>query len=144
MRKIAVVTGTRAEYGLLFEIIKGIHKTPGLKLQLIATAMHLLPEFGNTVKEIAKDGFPIAAKVKMLSHFDSEADVAASMGTGMVGFSQAYQRLKPDVLVVLGDRFEILAAAAAAIPFRIPIAHIHGGESTEGLIDEVIRHAVTR
>src|SRR3989304_4952054 len=143
-RKICIVTGTRAEYGLLYWIIKGIHEEPELELQLIVTGMHLSPEFGLTVREIEKDGFPIAEKVEMLLSSDTETAIATSMGLGMIGFAKAYERLKPDVLVVLGDRFEIHAAVSASIPFRIPVAHIHGGESTEGLIDEPIRHAITK
>lgn len=144
MRKIAVVTGTRAEYGLLYWIIKGIHDDPELELQLIVTGMHLSPEFGNTVNEIEQDGFPVAERVEMLLSSDTEAAIATSMGLGMIGFAKAYERLKPDVLLVLGDRFEIFAAVSAAIPFRIPVAHIHGGESTEGAIDEQLRHAITK
>jgi UDP-N-acetylglucosamine 2-epimerase (non-hydrolysing)/GDP/UDP-N,N'-diacetylbacillosamine 2-epimerase (hydrolysing) len=144
MRKIAVVTGTRAEYGLLYWIIKGIHNDPELELQLIVTGMHLSPEFGFTVKEIEKDGFPIAERVEMLLSSDTETAISTSMGLGMIGFAKAYERLKPDILVVLGDRFEILAAVSAAVPFRIPVAHIHGGESTEGAMDELFRHAITK
>ena len=144
MRKIAVVTGTRAEYGLLYWIIKGIHEDPELELQLIVTGMHLSPEFGLTVKEIEKDGFPIAERVEMLLSSDTETAIATSMGLGMIGFAKAYEHLRPDVLVVLGDRFEIHAAVSASIPFRLPVAHIHGGEATEGVIDEPIRHAITK
>jgi len=144
MRKIAVVTGTRAEYGLLYWIIKGIHEDPELELQLIVTGMHLSPEFGLTVKEIEKDGFPIAEWVEMLLSSDTETAIATSMGLGMIGFAKAYEHLRPDVLVVLGDRFEIHAAVSASIPFRLPVAHIHGGEATEGVIDEPIRHAITK
>jgi len=144
MRKIAVITGTRAEYGLLYWVIREIHEDPALELQLIVTGMHLVPEFGLTVKVIEKDGFPIADKVEMLLSADTETAISMSMGLGMIGFAKAYSRLAPDLIVVLGDRFEILSAVAAAIPFRIPIAHIHGGESTEGLIDEAIRHAITK
>ncbi|MBZ0220859.1 MAG: UDP-N-acetylglucosamine 2-epimerase [Candidatus Methylomirabilis sp.] len=143
-RKVAVVTGTRAEYGLLYWIIKGIHEDSSLELSLIATGMHLSPEFGLTVKEIEMDRFPIAEKVEMLLSSDTEHSIAASMGIGVMGFAKAYERLRPDMVVLLGDRFEVLSAAAAAVPFRIPIAHIHGGESTESLIDEQIRHAVTK
>lgn len=143
-RKIAVVTGTRAEYGLLYWIIQGIHEDPELELQLIVTGMHLSPEFGLTVKEIEKNGFPIAERVEMLLSSDTETAIATSMGLGMIGFAKAYERLRPDVLVVLGDRFEIHAAVSASIPFRLPVAHIHGGESTEGSIDEPIRHAITK
>ncbi len=144
MRKIAVVTGTRAEYGLLYWIIKGIHEDSMLELQLIVTGMHLSPEFGMTVKEIETDGFPISERVEMLLSADTETAIATSMGLGMIGFAKAYERLRPDIIVVLGDRFEILSAVAAAMSFRIPVAHIHGGESTEGVIDELIRHAVTK
>lgn len=144
MRKITVVTGTRAEYGLLYWIIKGIHEDPELELQLIVTGMHLSPEFGLTVKEIEKDGFPITEKVEMLLSSDTETGIATSMGLGMIGFAKAYERLKPDILVVLGDRFEILSAVASAVPFRIPVAHIHGGEATEGAMDELFRHAITK
>ena len=144
MRKIAVVTGTRAEYGLLYWIIKGIHEDPSLQLQLIVTGMHLMPEFGMTVKVIKKDGFPVAEKVEMPLSSDTEEAIATSMGTGMIGFAKAYERLKPDILLVLGDRFEILSAVSAAVPFRIPVAHIHGGETTEGAMDELFRHAITK
>jgi len=143
-RKICVVTGTRAEYGLLYWIIKGIHDDPELELQLIVTGMHLSPEFGLTVREIEKDGFPVTERVDMLLSSDTESAIATSMGLGMIGFAKAYERLTPDILVVLGDRFEILTAVAAAVPFRIPVAHIHGGESTEGAMDELFRHAITK
>lgn len=144
MRKIAVLTGTRAEYGLLYWIIKAIHKNPELELQLIATGAHLSPEFGMTIKEIEKDGFPVAEKVEMLLSSDTEGAIAISMGIGMIGFAKAYERLRPDILLVLGDRFEILSAVSAAVPFKIPVAHIHGGESTEGAMDEQFRHAITK
>src|SRR3972149_962186 len=144
MRRIAIVTGARAEYGLLYWIIKGIHDDSQLELQLIVTGMHLSTEFGLTVREIEKDGFPIAERVEMILSSDTETAIATSMGLGMIGFAKAYERLKPDILVVLGDRFEILSAVAAAVPFRIPIAHIHGGEATEGAIDDSFRHAITK
>lgn len=143
-RKICIVTGSRAEYGLLYWIIKGIHEDPGLELQLIATGMHLSPEFGLTIKKIEKDGFPVADRVEMLLSSDTESAISTSMGLGMIGFAKAYERLKPDMIIVLGDRFEILSAVASAVPFRIPIAHIHGGESTEGSMDESFRHAITK
>ncbi|MCL4456648.1 MAG: UDP-N-acetylglucosamine 2-epimerase [Nitrospirae bacterium] len=144
MRKIAVITGSRAEYGLLYWIIKDIHEDSDLDLQLIVTGMHLSPEFGLTVKEIEKDGFPIAERVEMLLSSDTEAAIATSMGLGMIGFAKAYEHLRPDILVALGDRFEILSAVSAAVPFSIPVAHIHGGESTEGAMDELFRHAITK
>jgi UDP-hydrolysing UDP-N-acetyl-D-glucosamine 2-epimerase len=144
MRKITVVTGTRAEYGLLYWIIKGVHNDPALALQLIVTGMHLSPEFGLTLETIEKDGFPIADKVEMLLSSDTETAIATSMGLGIIGFAKAYERLKPEIIVVLGDRFEIFSAVSAAVPFRIPVAHIHGGESTEGAIDEQFRHSITK
>ena len=143
-RKICVVTGTRAEYGLLYWLMKEIDADPDLQLQLIATGMHLSPEFGLTYQQIEADGFTIDAKVEMLLSSDSAVGIAKSMGLGVIGFADALDRLKPDILVVLGDRFEILAAAQAAMVTRIPIAHIHGGETTEGAFDESIRHAITK
>jgi len=144
MRKIAVITGTRAEYGLLYWVTKEIHETPELELQLIVTGMHLSPEFGLTVREIEKDGFPIVERVEMLLSSDTEVAITTSMGLGMIGFAKTYDRLKPDIVLVLGDRFEISAAVSAAAPFGIPVAHIHGGESTEGVMDELFRHAITK
>ena len=143
-RKICIVTGTRAEYGHLYWVIKRIHEDPDLELQLLVTGMHLSYEFGLTVKEIEKDQFPISERVEMLLSSDTETAIATSMGVGMIGFAKAYERLKPDILMVSGDRFELLSAVAAIIPFRIPVAHIAGGETTEGAIDEVIRHALTK
>lgn len=143
-RKICIVTGTRAEYGLLYWLMKEVGADPDLQLQLIATGMHLSPEFGLTYQQIEVDGFSIDAKVEMLLSSDSPVGITKSMGLGVIGFADALDRLKPDILVVLGDRFEILAAAQAAMVARIPIAHIHGGEATEGLIDEAIRHAVSK
>ncbi|WP_107806764.1 UDP-N-acetylglucosamine 2-epimerase [Nodularia spumigena] len=143
-RKICIVTGTRAEYGLLYWLIKEIADDPDLQLQIIATGMHLSPEFGLTYQQIESDGFTIDAKVEMLLSSDTPVGIAKSIGLGVIGFADALERLKPDILVVLGDRFEVLAAAQAAMVSRIPIAHIHGGEATEGLIDEAIRHSVTK
>ena len=143
-RKIAVITCSRADYGLLYWIIKGIQEDTDLELQLTVTGMHISPELGLTIKEIEKDGFPIIEKVEMLLSSDTEEAIAVSMGLGLIGFAKAYSKLKPDIIIVLGDRFEIHSAVSAAIPFRIPIAHIHGGESTEGLIDELIRHSITK
>jgi UDP-hydrolysing UDP-N-acetyl-D-glucosamine 2-epimerase len=143
-RKICVLTGTRAEYGLLYWLMKEIKGDPDLELQLIATGMHLSPEFGLTYRKIEEDGFTIDAKVEMLLSSDTPVGIAKSIGLGVIGFADAFARLKPDILVVLGDRFEILSAAQTALIAKIPLAHIHGGESTEGLIDEAIRHAVTK
>jgi UDP-N-acetylglucosamine 2-epimerase (non-hydrolysing)/GDP/UDP-N,N'-diacetylbacillosamine 2-epimerase (hydrolysing) len=143
-RKICIVTGTRAEYGLLYWLMKEIQGDPDLELQTIATGMHLSPEFGLTYKKIEEDGFTINEKVEMLLSSDTPVGIAKSVGLGVIGFADALARQKPDIMVVLGDRFEILAAAQAAMIARIPIAHIHGGETTEGAIDEAIRHAVTK
>lgn len=143
-RQVCVVTGSRAEYGLLYWVMKGIAEHPDLALQLVVTGMHLSPEFGLTYQQIEADGFIIDAKVEMLISGDTPTAVTKSVGLGVIGFADAYERLKPDVVVVLGDRFEVLAAAQAALFSRIPIAHIHGGEISEGAIDESIRHAVTK
>lgn len=143
-RKIAVVTGTRAEYGLLYWLMKEIQGDSDLQLQLIVTGAHLSLEFGSTWKEIEADGFSIDAKVEMLLSSDTPVAVAKSVGLGTIGFADALDRLKPDIMVALGDRYEILSAVTAATILRIPVAHLHGGESTEGAIDEAIRHAVTK
>lgn len=143
-RKVCVVTGTRAEYGLLQWVMRGISEEPKLDLQVIATGMHLSPEFGLTYREIERDGFRIDRKVEMLLSSDTAVGVAKSMATGLAGFADAFEQLAPDVVLVLGDRFEIFSAAAAAMVARIPIAHLHGGEATEGVIDEPIRHSVTK
>ena len=143
-RKICVVTGTRAEYGLLRWVMQGIKDDPELTLQVIATGMHLSPEFGLTYREIEQDGFRIDRKVEMLTGSDTPAGIAKSMGAGLSGCADAYDELRPDLIVVLGDRFEIFAAVAAALVSRIPVAHLHGGEATEGLIDEAIRHSITK
>lgn len=143
-RKICVVTGTRAEYGLLYWLMKEIQADDELELQIIATGQHLSPEFGLTYKNIEADGFAINAKVEMLLSSDSPVGIAKSVGLGTIGFADALARLQPDIMVLLGDRFEALAAAQTAMILRIPIAHIHGGESTEGAIDEAIRHSITK
>jgi UDP-hydrolysing UDP-N-acetyl-D-glucosamine 2-epimerase len=142
--KICVVTGTRAEYGLLYPVIKAISEDEDLHLQLIATGMHLSHEFGLTFKEIEKDGFNIDKKIEILLSSDSPIGTIKSMGLGLIGFADAYSELKPDLLVVLGDRFEILAACQAAFISKIPIAHIGGGDTTEGAFDESIRHSITK
>lgn len=143
-RKICVVTGTRAEYGLLFWLLKELQNNAKVELQLVVTGMHLSPEFGSTYKIIEGDGFEISARVRMLLSDDSGVAITKSTGLGLIGFADAFDNLKPDIVVLLGDRFEILAAAQSAMFARIPIAHIHGGEATEGLIDEAIRHSVTK
>lgn len=144
MRKIAVFTGTRAEYGLLYWLLKDIQADAELKLQLLVTGMHLSPEFGCTYQQIEKDGFTIDEKVEILLSSDTPVGVAKSMGLGVLGFTDALNRLKPDMLVILGDRFEALAAAQTAMLLRIPIVHLHGGEITEGAYDDAIRHAITK
>src|ERR1700734_444861 len=131
-RKICVVTGSRADYGLLRWVMQGIRDSPGLELQVVATGMHLSPEFGLTYRDIERDGFTIDSKIEMLLSADSASALAKSTGLGLIGFGEALQRLQPDMLFVLGDRFEIFAAAAAATLARLPIAHAHGGETSEG------------
>jgi GDP/UDP-N,N'-diacetylbacillosamine 2-epimerase (hydrolysing) len=143
-RKICVVTGTRADYGLLYWILKDIQNSPELELQLVVTGMHLSPDFGNTYKEIEKDGFVIDRKVDLQLDSDSAEGVVSSMGIGMPGFANAFNELQPDILLVLGDRFEIFAATTTAMVQQIPVAHIHGGESSEGVFDEQIRHSITK
>jgi len=143
-RKICVVTGSRAEYGLLSVLMKEIQSDPDLDLQVVATGMHLSPEFGLTYKVIENDGFVVDAKVEMLLACDTTVGITKSIGLGVIGFADALESLKPDLLVLLGDRFEILAAAQAALIARIPIAHLFGGDTTEGAFDEAIRHSITK
>ncbi|MFA5984398.1 MAG: UDP-N-acetylglucosamine 2-epimerase [Methylococcaceae bacterium] len=143
-RKLCVVTGSRAEYGLLYWLMREITDDPDLTLQLVVTGMHLSPEFGLTWQQIQQDGFIINRKVEMLLSSDTGVGIAKSLGLGIIGFADALDELKPDVVVILGDRYEVFAAAQAAMALRIPIAHIHGGELTEGAIDEAIRHALTK
>ncbi|MFZ4527852.1 MAG: UDP-N-acetylglucosamine 2-epimerase [Undibacterium curvum] len=143
-RKICVITGTRAEFGLLRWLMQEVQNDPVLELQVIATGMHLSPEFGLTYREVEQAGFSIDAKVEMLLSADTATAVTKSMGLGLIGFADAYARLAPDLIVVLGDRFEILAAASAALIAGIPVAHLHGGETTEGAFDEAIRHSITK
>jgi UDP-hydrolysing UDP-N-acetyl-D-glucosamine 2-epimerase len=144
MRKICIVTGSRAEYGLLSRLMRLIENDTDLCLQIIATNMHLSPEFGLTYKEIEKDGFRIDKKVEMLLSSDTPNATSKSVGLAIMGFADAYEDLKPDLLLVLGDRYEILAAVTTALFHRIPVAHLHGGELTEGAYDDAIRHAVTK
>ncbi len=143
-KKVAVFTGTRAEYGLLFWLLKDIQNDPELQLQLLVSGMHLSPEFGETYQQIEKDGFTIDEKIEILLSSDSAVGTAKSMGLGVLGFSDALARLEPEVLVILGDRFEALAAAQTAMIMRIPVVHLHGGEITEGAYDDAIRHSITK
>ena len=144
MRKICFVTGTRAEYGILSRLMRLVAEDPELQLQIIATNMHLMPEYGNTYKEIEADGFTIDRKVYMSKPSDDAHGVIASMAEEMLSMTKAYADLQPDLIVLLGDRYEIMVAAQVALINRIPIAHIHGGEVTEGAFDDAIRHSVTK
>lgn len=144
MKRICVVTGTRAEYGLLRWLMEGIRQSPKLRLQVIATGAHLSPEFGLTYRDIEADGFVLDRKVEMLLSSDTPSGVAKSMGLAMIGFADAFAELRPDMVLVLGDRYEIFSAAAAATIARIPVAHLHGGETTEGAFDEALRHSITK
>ena len=143
-RRICVVTGSRAEYGILQGLIKEIQESQVLELQLVVAGMHLSPEFGLTYREIEQDGFRISRTVDMQLTSDTSVGIARSLGLGTIGFGEAFHALKPDLLVLLGDRFELLAAASAALVALIPIAHIHGGELTEGAYDDAIRHSITK
>ena len=143
-KKIAVFTGTRAEYGLLYWLLKDIQSDADLSLQLLVSGMHLSPEFGLTYQQIEQDGFYIDEKIEILLSSDSAVGTAKSMGLGVLGFADAIARLQPDILVILGDRFEALAAAQTAMILRIPVLHLHGGEITEGAYDDAIRHAITK
>ncbi|MEK7355296.1 MAG: UDP-N-acetylglucosamine 2-epimerase, partial [Bdellovibrionota bacterium] len=144
MKKICVVTGSRAEYGLLKWVMRMIGESSRLNLQVIVTGTHLSPEFGLTFREIESDGFQIDRKVEMLLSSDTTVGITKSVGLALCGFSDVLADLKPDLVLVLGDRYEIFAAATAAMIARVPIAHLHGGEKTEGAIDEAIRHAITK
>jgi GDP/UDP-N,N'-diacetylbacillosamine 2-epimerase (hydrolysing) len=143
-RKICFVTGTRAEYGLLSLLMRKISDEPTLQLQVIVTGMHLSPEFGSTYTEIEQDGFEIDRKIELLLSADTSTSISKSVGLGIISFADAYNELSPDIIVLLGDRFEILSAATAALFAKIPIAHIHGGETTSGAYDEAIRHSITK
>ncbi|MCB1306066.1 MAG: UDP-N-acetylglucosamine 2-epimerase (hydrolyzing), partial [Leptospiraceae bacterium] len=143
-RKVCVVTGSRAEYGLLYWIMRGLQNSPLLELQVIVTGMHLSPEFGLTYRTLEQDGFIPDKKVEMLLSADTATAISKSTALGIIGMADAFEDLQPDLALMLGDRFEILSAAIAATFQRIPIAHIHGGESTFGLIDEPIRHSISK
>jgi GDP/UDP-N,N'-diacetylbacillosamine 2-epimerase (hydrolysing) len=143
-RKVCVITGTRADYGLLRLLMQGIRDDAAVELQILATGMHLSPAFGLTYREIEEDGFTIDEKAQMPLSDNSAAGVAKSVGHGVIAITESLERLRPDIVVLLGDRFETLAAASAALILGIPVAHIHGGEVTEGAFDDAIRHAVTK
>lgn len=143
-KKICVLTATRAEYGLLKPIIRKLQSVQEFDVHVAVTGAHLSPEFGLTYKEIEKDGIAIDEKIEILLSADTPSAVSKSMGLAMIGFADYFERLEPDLLVVLGDRYETLAVAAVAMNQRIPIAHLYGGEATEGLVDESIRHSITK
>ena len=144
MRTIAAVTVGRSDVGLYAPIVRAIVDHPGLELSVLAAAAHLAPEFGRTVEELRRLGWPVTEEVEMTLASDSPQAVAKSLGLGVLGFAQAFARSRPDVLLVMGDRFEMLSAVAAALPYNIPVAHVHGGETTRGAMDEAIRHAITK
>jgi UDP-N-acetylglucosamine 2-epimerase (non-hydrolysing) len=144
MRKIMVFTGTRAEYGLLYWLLKEIQDSDSLVLQIVATGSHMSPEFGLTYRQIERDGFVIDDKCEMLLSSDTPVGVLKSMGLATISLAESFSRLSPDVLVILGDCCEALAAAQAALILKIPFLHIHGGELTEGAYDDAIRHSITK
>ncbi len=144
MKTIGVVTGSRADYGILRPLLRAIEADPTLSLSLMVTGMHLSPEFGATVKDIEREGFRIDEQIEMLLASDTPEAIGKSMGLGTIGFSQVFARRRPDILLALGDRFEIHAAVVAALPFKIPVAHLHGGEATEGAFDDALRHSITK
>ena len=143
-RCIGVVTMARSDWGIYRPVLKRLQLDPTLELRIYATGMHLSPEFGFTVREIETDGFSVTERIEMLLSSDSPQGIAKSLGLGVSGFAQAFGHFCPELLVVLGDRFEMLAAALAALPFNLPVVHIHGGEITEGAIDDCMRHAITK
>ncbi len=144
MRTIGVVSVARSDYGIYLPVLRRIAADPELQLWLYVTGMHLSPEFGLTVSQIEADGFAIHERVEMLLSSDEAEGAAKSMGLGTLGFAQCFGRQRPDLLLVLGDRFEMHSAVVAAVPFKIPVAHIHGGELTEGAIDDALRHSITK
>jgi len=144
VRTVGVVTVSRSDYGAYLPVLRRIQEEPGLALHLIVAGMHLSPEFGLTIRSIEADGFDVSERVEMLLSSDTPEGISKSMGMGLIGFAQAYARFRPDVLLVLGDRFEMHAAALAALPFKIPVAHIHGGEISEGAFDDALRHSITK
>lgn len=144
MRVVGVVTGSRSDYGIYLPLLRKIDEDPDLRLHLIVSGMHLSPEFGLTVKAIETDGFEVNSRVEMLLSSDTPEGISKSMGIGTMGYAQSYAHLSPDLLIVLGDRFEMHAAAVAALPFKIPVVHLHGGEITRGAIDDALRHSITK
>ena len=144
MRTIGVVTVARSDYGIYQPVLQALRAHPEMEPHLVVGGMHLSPEFGLTVREIEADGFPIRERVEMLLSSDSPEGIGKAIGLGTIGFAQVYARFRPDLLLTLGDRFEMYAAVLAALPFKIPVAHLHGGEVTEGAMDEALRHSITK
>lgn len=144
MRTVGVVTTSRADYSAYRPLLKALQTDAGISLKLYVSGMHLVPEFGSTVRHIENDGFEITERIEVLTSSDSPEGIAKAIGLGLIGFGQAFSRYRPDILVVLGDRFEMLAAALAALPFKIPVAHLCGGELTQGAIDDALRHSLTK
>jgi UDP-hydrolysing UDP-N-acetyl-D-glucosamine 2-epimerase len=144
VRRVAVVTVGRSDFGIYRSVLNALASAADIELLLIASGAHLSPEFGMTVDTIRTEGFHVADTVEMLLSSDTPEGIAQSMGLGVIGFAQCYARLQPTILMVLGDRFEMHSAALAALPFKIAVAHIHGGERTEGAIDESLRHSITK
>lgn len=144
MRTIGVVTVSRADYGLCRPVLARMEAEPELRPALFVSGSHLAAELGSTVREIEADGFRVEARVELLAGSDDPAEVAAAIGGGVAGFGAALARARPDLVLLLGDRFEMLAAALGALPLRVPLAHVHGGESSEGSFDESTRHALTK
>ena len=144
MKRICFITGTRADYGIMAPIMHELRRNPDVSLQVVATNMHLAPQFGETVREIEADGFKVDVKIPSLEEGDTSADMVLSMANVLTGLATAFRNLKPDLVVILGDRYEALAAAESAVAFNIPIAHLHGGETSEGAIDDKFRHAITQ
>jgi GDP/UDP-N,N'-diacetylbacillosamine 2-epimerase (hydrolysing) len=143
-RKICVITGSRAEYGLLYQLIKKLKKSKKITTQIIVTGSHLSKDHGETYKTIQEDGFVIDEKIEVLQSSDNELGITKSIGAGVIGFAESFSSLQPDIVVVLGDRYEIFSAVVAAMIANIPVAHMHGGEKTEGAFDEAIRHSITK
>ena len=143
-RTIGAVTVARSDFGIFLPVLRAIHAAPDLRLKVWVSGMHLAPGFGRTVREVEAEGFPDVERVPMLLADDSPEGVAVSMGAGVAGFARAFARSRPDLLLVLGDRFEMLTPVVASLPFTVPVAHIHGGETTEGAMDEAIRHSITK
>ena len=144
MRSIGVVTVARSDYGIYLPILRQMQAIGDLDFYLLVTGMHLAPEFGLTIQQIKADGFPIGERIEMLLSSDQPEGISKSMGLGVTGFAQAFGHRRPDILVVLGDRFDMYTAAVAALPFKIPVAHLHGGELTFGALDDALRHSITK